>query len=55
MHWGTFPLTDEPPEEPPRRLAAALRRRGVDPAAFVALRHGALWRPPPAAAAGPGR
>ncbi|MGZ6124623.1 MAG: MBL fold metallo-hydrolase [Myxococcales bacterium] len=27
MHWGTFKLTDEPLEEPPRRLRAEWRRR----------------------------
>jgi L-ascorbate metabolism protein UlaG (beta-lactamase superfamily) len=48
-HWGTFPLTDEPPDEPPRRLAAALRRRGVAADAFRALPHGGVWRPPAAA------
>lgn len=41
MHWGTFPLTDEPIEEPPERLAAALRARGVACDAFVAVRAGA--------------
>ncbi|MDX1642938.1 MAG: MBL fold metallo-hydrolase [Thermoanaerobaculia bacterium] len=40
MHWGTFPLTDEPIDEPPRRLARALDERGIDPAQFVVLRHG---------------
>ncbi len=34
MHWGTFKLTDEPREEPPRRLEAERARRGV-PAAQV--------------------
>jgi L-ascorbate metabolism protein UlaG (beta-lactamase superfamily) len=31
MHWGTFKLTDEPLDEPPRRLAAARDRRGLAP------------------------
>src|SRR6267378_1691739 len=29
MHWGTFKLTDEPLDEPPRRLYAEWRRRGL--------------------------
>jgi L-ascorbate metabolism protein UlaG (beta-lactamase superfamily) len=29
MHWGTFKLTDEPLDEPPRRLRAAWERRGL--------------------------
>lgn len=29
MHWGTFKLSDEPLEEPPRRLVAECRRRGL--------------------------
>nr|WP_293252429.1 MBL fold metallo-hydrolase [Nannocystis sp.] len=28
MHWGTFKLTDEPLDEPPRRLDAEWLRRG---------------------------
>jgi L-ascorbate metabolism protein UlaG (beta-lactamase superfamily) len=40
MHWGTFDLTDEPIEEPPRRLAAAAGRLGADPDRVWVLRHG---------------
>lgn len=29
MHWGTFKLTDEPLDEPPRRLDAEWTRRGL--------------------------
>jgi L-ascorbate metabolism protein UlaG (beta-lactamase superfamily) len=29
MHWGTFKLTDEPLDEPPRRLGAERERLGI--------------------------
>lgn len=32
MHWGTFKLTDEPLDEPTRRLEAERERLGLDPA-----------------------
>jgi L-ascorbate metabolism protein UlaG (beta-lactamase superfamily) len=31
MHWGTFKLSDEPLDEPPRRLEAERVRRGLPP------------------------
>lgn len=37
MHWGTFKLTDEPMDEPPRRLRAAWAEAGLPP--------GRLWVP----------
>lgn len=40
IHWGTFILTDEPLDEPPRRLAAQRERLGLPEAAFEVLRHG---------------
>jgi L-ascorbate metabolism protein UlaG (beta-lactamase superfamily) len=46
MHWGTFQLTFEPIGDPPRRLAAALRARGVDPRRFVATEVGRTFSVP---------
>lgn len=43
MHWGTFVLTDEPLDEPPRRLAAAREKAGLGEDAFRALAHGETW------------
>ena len=42
MHWGTFPLTDEPIEEPPERLRTACAARGVPPGEFIAVRPGSV-------------
>lgn len=39
-HWGTFILTDEPLDEPPRRLASARRAAGLGDDEFLVLRHG---------------
>jgi L-ascorbate metabolism protein UlaG (beta-lactamase superfamily) len=43
-HWGVFHLTDEPREEPPKRLALALERAGIDASRFVALPPGSVRR-----------
>lgn len=37
IHWGTFPLTAEPPGEPPRRLKKAMKASGLDESAFRAI------------------
>jgi L-ascorbate metabolism protein UlaG (beta-lactamase superfamily) len=34
MHWGTFKLTDEPLDEPPKRLRAEWERRGLPQSAL---------------------
>ena len=44
MHWGTFNLTDEPIEEPPQRLEEAVRRKGLEKDAFVAIKQGEIVR-----------
>ena len=40
IHWGTFILTDEPLDEPPKKLAAALRENQIPPDDFLVLQHG---------------
>jgi L-ascorbate metabolism protein UlaG (beta-lactamase superfamily) len=40
MHWGTFKLTDEPMDEPPRRVRAAWDRAGLPAHDLWLLRHG---------------
>lgn len=42
IHWGSFELTDEPLDEPPRRLAEAVRRAGLPADAFTVLKHGEM-------------
>jgi L-ascorbate metabolism protein UlaG (beta-lactamase superfamily) len=42
-HWGTFRLTNEPIDEPPRKLGEALERHGVDSGRFLAMRPGQCW------------
>jgi L-ascorbate metabolism protein UlaG (beta-lactamase superfamily) len=40
IHWGTFDLSEEPIDEPPRRLAAAARAQGLPDARVWILAHG---------------
>ncbi len=40
MHWGTFVLTDEPMDEPPRRLHKVLEEAGLSKNAFKVMQHG---------------
>lgn len=44
IHWGTFPLTDEPLDEPPRRLRVALETAELPPQSFVVLARGETRR-----------
>ncbi len=45
MHWGTFVLTDEPMDEPPRRLRVALEKQGISESEFRVMQHGEVWSP----------
>jgi L-ascorbate metabolism protein UlaG (beta-lactamase superfamily) len=40
IHWGTFKLSDEPLDEPPRRLTAAWAGAGHDTRSLWLLQHG---------------
>lgn len=40
IHWGTFVLTDEPLDEPPKRLTKAMKEMHVPEEEFLLLRHG---------------
>lgn len=46
MHWGTFQLTFETIDDPPRRLAAALRARGIADGRFVTTEVGRTFEVP---------
>ena len=45
-HWGTFQLTDEPIDEPVRKLAEALDAEGLPRERFRAMRPGEVWDVP---------
>ncbi len=45
-HWGTFQLTNEPIDEPARKLAEALEAEGLPQERFRALRPGEVWDVP---------
>ena len=49
MHWGTVPLTEEPPFEPPVRFLAAGRARGFDDADLWVMKIGETRPLPPSA------
>lgn len=40
IHWGTFILTDEPLDEPPKRLASALQQNQISQEDFLVPQHG---------------
>jgi len=40
IHWGTFILTDEPLDEPPKKLAVALRENQIPAEDFLVPQHG---------------
>lgn len=42
-HWGTFPLADEPIDEPPQKLAQALAHENIDAKRFAVRRPGEIW------------
>ena len=50
MHWGTFELTDEPMDEPPRKLTGELAAAGISTDTFYLMQHGETRRLDPAAA-----
>jgi N-acyl-phosphatidylethanolamine-hydrolysing phospholipase D len=52
MHFGTFVLTDEPVDEPPRRIRAAWSAAGRDPSRLWVPRHGETLVLPRGAATG---
>jgi len=44
IHWGTFELTDEPLDEPPKKLHEAAQAAGLPENAFTVLQHGQMVR-----------
>lgn len=55
VHWGTFALTDEAPDQPPLALAAARSKAGLTDDAFVVLSIGETRKLPRRLAGGAGR
>lgn len=51
IHWGTFPLSDEPREEPPALLASALVGSGISQNRFPAAKPGEVFNFPAVQAA----
>lgn len=51
-HWATFQLTDEPIDEPLRKLEAALAEKGVAASRFRPMRAGEVWDVPARASPG---
>lgn len=47
IHWSTFRLTDEPLDEPPRKLAETLQAAGLTAADFSVTAIGETLRLPP--------
>ena len=52
IHWGTFPLTDEPLDQPPRALAEARTTHRVSDDVFVTMPIGATLKLAPRKASG---
>ena len=44
IQWGTFELSDEPLDEPPKKLAEAIREANLPVDAFTVLHHGLMIR-----------
>jgi N-acyl-phosphatidylethanolamine-hydrolysing phospholipase D len=40
IHWGTFKLSDEPLDDPPKKLRVAIEEEGIPPHEILALKHG---------------
>ena len=42
MHWGSFILTDEPMDEPPRKLERAKSNYSISNDEFITVNHGEI-------------